>query len=657
MTAISLSASPFPAFDELSVRTRWAVARIARLVNEGREAGWLPGAPLDDLADVPDALDEAAALGAPPPSASPMTLLQARLDLAPSELEALWLLVCVELEPVVSAAAQALFGPGMYGLSVQVLERLAALGAAPLPSRAVERLVALGLIEAAAEVTVSLFRRPVRATDRVLELARGRFELDPDLAGVTTLVSAIEVQRGRDPAATVAALVQVRDGALVIVHGAEGVGRATAARRAIAATGRATLEVRCGELARDPNGLVRQLRALRREERLHGAVLLLRDLDGLEDRRDIVQRTLFAGHATAVLATARAMLTWPTCIALVGVRVELPSVETRATVWAQALPSAGAGFAQEVAARYTIPAGTIRQVASAVVAAGGTCDVDAVHVALRQHLEQRLLGLADRIETRQTWDDLVLPIEELDQLIELVARVRHRHQVLETWGFADKVGRGLGLAALLSGPPGTGKTMIAGLVARELGLDLYQVDLSRIVSKYIGETEKQLGALFDAAEAGHAILLFDEADSLFGKRTEVKSSNDRYANLEVNYLLQRMEAFRGICLLTTNHETAIDPAFRRRIAFHVRVPMPEVAQRALLWRSMIPARASCADDLDMSGLASAFTMSGGYIKNAVLRAAFLAADEGAPIGQAHLWRAARAESEAMGTIQHGPAVR
>ena len=191
----------------------------------------------------------------------------------------------------------------------------------------------------------------------------------------------------------------------------------------------------------------------------------------------------------------------------------------------------------------------------------------------------------------QTWDDLVLPREQLDPIRELVARIGQRTRVYEDWGFADKVGQGLGVAALLSGPPGTGKTMVAGADrAASSALELYQVDLSKIVSKWIGETEKQLGAMFDAAEAGHAVLLFDEADSLFGKRTEVKSSNDRYANLETNYLLQRLEAFTGTCILTTNHEANIDPAFLRRLALHVRFDMPDEAERAQLWRAVLPTR-------------------------------------------------------------------
>jgi SpoVK/Ycf46/Vps4 family AAA+-type ATPase len=300
-----------------------------------------------------------------------------------------------------------------------------------------------------------------------------------------------------------------------------------------------------------------------------------------------------------------------------------------------------------------VPPGVIVKAANAeatLAGDAGSLEVEHVHRALRTHLERRLAGIARRVETKQTWDDLVIPVDQFDLLIEMIARVRHKERVMEQWGFADKVGRGLGLSALFSGPPGTGKTMIAGLIARELGLDLYQVDLSKVVSKYIGETEKQLSALFEAAESGHAIILFDEADSLFAKRTDVKSSNDRYANLEVNYLLQRIEAFSGITILTTNHETAIDEAFLRRLAFHVRVPMPDERHRELIWSSMLPQQAQRADDLDFERLASEFVMSGGYIKNAMLRAAFLSVDADSPISNEHLQRAARAEYEAMGKL-------
>ncbi|MEO8704689.1 MAG: ATP-binding protein [Kofleriaceae bacterium] len=219
-----------------------------------------------------------------------------------------------------------------------------------------------------------------------------------------------------------------------------------------------------------------------------------------------------------------------------------------------------------------------------------------IHAGIRTVLDDRLGEYARRIEVTQTWEDLVLPVDQIDSIIELMARVRGRRRVYEQWGFGPKVGKGLGVSALFSGPPGTGKSMVAALIARDLGLELYQVDLGKVVSKWIGETEKNLGAVFDAAEAGHAVLLFDEADALFGKRTEVKSSNDRNANLETNYLLQRLETFTGICLLTSNHETNIDPAFQRRLSLHVRFELPEPQQRAQLWRAMLPQAAPVAPD-------------------------------------------------------------
>jgi len=271
-------------------------------------------------------------------------------------------------------------------------------------------------------------------------------------------------------------------------------------------------------------------------------------------------------------------------------------------------------------------------------------------MGVRNVLDDRLVGLATRVSVSQTWDDLVLPEDQIVAIVELLARVRQRSCVYETWGFAGKLGRGLGVTALFSGPPGTGKTMCAGLIARELGTELYQVDTSRIASKWIGETEKNLAALFDAAESGHAMLLFDEADALFGKRTDVRSSVDRHANQETNFLLQRIERFTGICILTTNHESAIDGAFKRRLALHVRFPVPEVEERKKLWSAMIPKQAPVAGDLALDELAEVYAMTGGYIRNAVLRAAFLAADEGMPIDAAFLARAAQLEYEGMGKL-------
>jgi SpoVK/Ycf46/Vps4 family AAA+-type ATPase len=250
-------------------------------------------------------------------------------------------------------------------------------------------------------------------------------------------------------------------------------------------------------------------------------------------------------------------------------------------------------------------------------------------------------GLAQRLETVAGWNDLVLPEPQRATLQTIAAQVRMRHRVYEEWGFAARGERGLGLSALFVGESGTGKTMAAEVLARELRLDLYRIDLSSVVSKYIGETEKNLRRVFDAAEGSGAVLLFDEADALFGKRSEVRDSHDRYANIEVSYLLQRMEAYRGLAILTTNVKQAIDPAFLRRIRFIVRFPFPDAGQRAAIWRAIFPARTP-RERLDYERLAQ-LTVPGGHIRNIALAGAFLAAHAEAPVSMAHLAQAARGE--------------
>jgi len=281
----------------------------------------------------------------------------------------------------------------------------------------------------------------------------------------------------------------------------------------------------------------------------------------------------------------------------------------------------------------------------------GTADLVA---GVRNNIAERMGGLGVRVAVKQRWEELVLGKDTLDQIRGLIARVRHGHMVLEQWGLGAKLACGTGVAALFSGSPGTGKTMAAGLIARELDLELYQVDLSKVVSKWVGETERQLSRIFAAAAAGHALLLFDEADSLFAKRTEVKSSNDRYANLEVNYLLQRVESFGGITILTTNLDQSIDPALMRRLAAHVKFWPPEQEERASLWRGMLAGAVPLAEDVDFDELARRFSeMTGANIRNAAIAGAFLAASEGSQVTMQHLERAARGEYASMGRALGG----
>jgi AAA+ superfamily predicted ATPase len=259
----------------------------------------------------------------------------------------------------------------------------------------------------------------------------------------------------------------------------------------------------------------------------------------------------------------------------------------------------------------------------------------------RVQARSRLDDLAQRIEPTATWDDLVVPELQRQVLRDIAVHVKHRTTVYETWGFATKGSRGLGISALFVGGSGTGKTTAAEVLANELRLDLYRIDLSQVVSKYIGETEKNLRRVFDAAEESGAILLFDEADALFGKRSEIRDSHDRYANIEVSYLLQRMEAYRGLAILTTNFKSALDTAFLRRIRFTVQFPFPDAAQRAEIWRRIFPATTPTRD-LDCAKLAR-LNVAGGNIRNIALNAAFLAADTGEPVQMKHILRAARSE--------------
>jgi hypothetical protein len=255
----------------------------------------------------------------------------------------------------------------------------------------------------------------------------------------------------------------------------------------------------------------------------------------------------------------------------------------------------------------------------------------------RPHLEQ----LAQRIELVASWSDLILPEQELVILRELAIHVQQRTKVYESWGFAAKSKRGLGISALFAGPSGTGKTLAAEVLGNQLRLDVYQIDLSSVISKYIGETEKNLRRIFDAAEGCGAILLFDESDALFGKRSEVKDSHDRYANMEVSYLLQRIEAYQGLAILTTNLKDALDPAFVRRIRFIVQFPFPDANQRAQIWQRIFPDQTP-TQNLDFKKL-SQLNVAGGNIRNIALKAAFLAANASESVEMKHILQAARSE--------------
>jgi len=331
-------------------------------------------------------------------------------------------------------------------------------------------------------------------------------------------------------------------------------------------------------------------------------------------------------------------------------KVNKPDPFGQKQLWKEALGTSADDLEDvldEVAEQFRLSAETIVSISAvATVSEEAPSDRPAVATRLwdacRSFSRPRLDGLAERILPSVGWDDLVLPEMQKRTLRQLAVQSRHRMKVYENWGFAAKSRRGLGLSALFSGPSGTGKTLAAEVLAAELDLDLYRIDLSSVVSKYIGETEKNLKQVFDAAETGGILLLFDEADALFGKRGEVKDSHDRYANIEVSYLLQRMESFQGLAILTTNLKSSLDKAFQRRLRFTIDFPFPDATQREVIWARVFPAQTP-TKNLQPDRLAK-LNMTGGNIRNIALNAAFLAAAAGASVEMAHVLQATRMEA-------------
>ncbi len=328
----------------------------------------------------------------------------------------------------------------------------------------------------------------------------------------------------------------------------------------------------------------------------------------------------------------------------VSVDVARPTAIEQRSLWQRLLGELAGPHPQRLAGHFDFNLGKIEQIAHHALSAAQQ-QPETLASALWQGALARtrpaLDQLAQRIEPKASWSDLKLPVSEKDLLQQIADQVAQRSTVYDDWGFRARMNRGLSISALFAGESGTGKTMAAEVIAQELGLSLYRIDLSAVVSKYIGETEKNLRKLFDAAEDGGSILFFDEADALFGKRSEVKDSHDRYANIEVNYLLQRLESFRGLAILATNQKGALDSAFLRRLRFVVNFPFPGVAERKAIWASAFPAQLPIAP-LDLDRLAR-LALSGGSIQGIALNAAFMAAKAGVQIGMPLILDAARAE--------------
>lgn len=473
----------------------------------------------------------------------------------------------------------------------------------------------------------------LRVDECVLHSLAGTPQLDARLMGLVTPLGTLTVPSPSQGAVVEALAAAWRAGRPVALRAPADCGLAAVAEAAARGLGLELYRLRAAEIPAPPPERAALARLWSRQAALDGSALLVlvEETDTPEAERaavDMLGRIQGAAVAVAVDAL-------PVAAGTQRLDLRRPERAEQVALWSMAAPAAPAGLHQRLAAQFDLgPEGIAAAVAATPEAAG-------LWASCRQQCGMRLEGLAERLSPEAGWDDLILPPAQEALLREIAGQVRGRAAVLEDWGFRARMRRGLGVAALFSGPSGTGKTLAAEVLAKELGLDLVRIDLSAVVSKYIGETEKNLRRIFDAAETGGAVLLFDEADALFGKRTEVKDSHDRYANIEVSYLLQRMEAYRGLAILTSNMKEALDLAFLRRLAFVVDFPFPDVAERERLWRRAIP-EAAPTEGLDYRRLAQ-LSLPGGHIRNVALGAAYLAADAGAPIGMAHLLHAARRE--------------
>jgi hypothetical protein len=447
----------------------------------------------------------------------------------------------------------------------------------------------------------------------------------------------------------------------VVLRGPRGAGRRAAAHRLARTLGRPLFVIAVPTLlAVEEKARTSLLGAALAAAQLRGAVPYLADADALWDERG----DLAPEHLDALTAVPGVLIAASTGrgghleLRRPALLIAMPRTELgdRERAWDASLARHGGfgGVGPELAARYVIGPGAIADVvdeaARYAVAAGGAIDRAALEAAIGRRLSLRLGTFGSVVARKARLDELVLPDDVVDTLHDLIAMVRERAQILERWDYQRHLGISRGVSALFSGDPGTGKTMAASVVASALGLELVRIDLSAVVSKYVGETEKNLARIFDEAQDAHAMLLFDEADSLFGKRTELKSAQDRFANLEVNYILQRMETFDGISILTTNAESSIDPALQRRLNFRIRFPAPEVGERERLWRQLLPPATALHDRVDFAALAERFAMTGGYIKNAVVRAAVIAARAGRGLTAADLWAGAHHEYAEMGKV-------
>jgi SpoVK/Ycf46/Vps4 family AAA+-type ATPase len=535
------------------------------------------------------------------------------------------------------------------------------------------RLMRRGLLTPPSEETgqASLLARPLRTEERIVDYLVGSDRLDVRLEPFAQLYAA------DDPAAQWSLPEDLRSGLvrllsdgrsrLLYLCGPASAAKRGTARAATAQAGRRLLLVNASAiLASHADRAGALLVASVREALLQDAVLAFDEFDALLADEPTASLALSALRRALADSRGKVLLigelrwepsAWLPTRAALRLDISPLAASDRVRLWrSQVDGQLPAAAVADLAARYrlveeeAIHAVTAEARSRAELRGADVIGLADVEAAARTIATPPLEGLARHIEPRYGWDDIVLPADGHAQLREMCARAKHQMTVLEQWGYGRKHARRRGTTALFAGPPGTGKTMAAEIVAGSLGLDLYRIDLSAVVSKYIGETEKNLERIFRAADQGDAVLLFDEADAIFGKRSEVRDARDRYANVEVAYLLQRLEVYEGLAVLTTNLRGNIDEAFVRRLDCVLEFPLPEEAERLQIWQRAVPSEAPVGEDVDLPFLARKFKLAGGHIRNIALTAAFLAAEDRTPIGMKHFARATRREYQKLGKL-------
>jgi SpoVK/Ycf46/Vps4 family AAA+-type ATPase len=466
-------------------------------------------------------------------------------------------------------------------------------------------------------------------------------------------------------------ITQFREKGLVCnFHGPRGVGKKATAEAVCAELGVPILNVDVNKMLAVNTPLELSLRLIFREGRLQNAAILFDGYDLLlGDEKEI--RSGYESLITELENYSKWVFLvsekeWqPGAIlyskSFTSVELPTPSYKARRQLWERQWDGDSAVATDidfgDLASKFRLSGGQIRDVVAAARSlarwrdpAKATITAQDLYAACRRQFRGTLGALSRKIQPKYSWPDIILPKDQMEQLHEICSYVKYYYTVYDGWGFEHKLSTGKGLNALFSGPSGTGKTMAAEIIANELGLDLYKIDLSAIVSKYIGETEKNLDRIFREGQTSNAILFFDEADALFGKRSEVRDSHDRYANIEVAYLLQKMDEYEGAVILATNLRKNMDEAFARRMHFTVEFPAPEEADRHRIWQNIFPREAPLATDIDLSFLARQFKITGGNIKNIALGAAFLAAQDGGSINMENIIWATKREFQKMGKL-------